>query len=74
MLLKGAALFKELRKWLMQKMRPLRPLALSDPSTGELFTRFVLDRFDRESLFSPLTLSDQGGADSSHSGQRTGRE
>ena len=56
MLLKGAALFKELRKWLMQKMRPLRPLALSDLSTGELFTGFVQDRFDKESLFSPANL------------------
>lgn len=56
MLLKGAALFKELRKWLMQRMRPLRPLALSDLSTGELFTGFVQDRFDKESLFSPANL------------------
>ena len=56
MLLKGAALVKELRKWLMQRIRPLRPLALSDLSTGELFTRFVQDRFDKESLFSPANL------------------
>ena len=56
MLLKGAALVKELRKWLMQRIRPLRPLALYDLSTGELFTRFVQDRFDKESLFSPANL------------------
>ena len=56
MLLKGAALVKELRKWLMQRIRPLRPLALSDLSTGELFTRFVQDRFDKESRFFPANL------------------
>ena len=55
-MLKGAALLKELRKWLMQRIRPLRPLALYDLSTGELFTRFVQDRFDKESLFSPANL------------------
>ena len=55
-MLKGAALLKELRKWLMQRMRPLRPLALSDLSTEELFTRFVQDRFEKESRFFPANL------------------
>ena len=37
-----------------------------DPNTGEVFSEKVLDREDRDSYEIPITVTDQGGADSAH--------